>query len=582
MAVKVAEGVIEIKADAAGVPRQIRNAVDGAGPEFDESGRRSGGRILGGIGLALGAAAVTAIGIGVGQAISAGIRTGFDFTLEGIGLARDLNETRNAVGEVFGAETAREIEQWASGANRNLGQTQQQALAAAQNFGIFGKSAGLVGGDLADFSIEMTNLSSDLASFQNTTPQEAIDALGAALRGESEPIRRYGVLLDDATLKARALEMGIISTTNQALTPQQRVLAAQAEILAQTSTQQGDFARTSGDLSNQQRILAASFDEAKARLGTALLPALTTLTTFANDSLIPALNEIIDEVGPEMGEAFVDMVPGIIDLVEALVPLMPLLIDLAISALPGVIATVEALVPLITWWAEESVAVMDFTALLFEMLNGDVSVTDFMSRVDALGGTFGDVAQGFVDFITDLTTGTNQLATDVGIGVGNVVNFFATLPDRIQFYIDIMVSRAQKWGNNIMREFLVGIETMTKPITDAVGGIMDKVRGFFPSSPAKFGAFAGEGWTALGRSGEAIIDQFTSRMNPVIPLRIDGAGLDASARSLASRFDMRGTTGAGGASGSGATVTVQQTIQTADPMLGGRLAAREITKYLGV
>ena len=27
--------------------------------------------------------------------------------------------------------------------------------------------------------------------------EEAVEALGAALRGESEPIRKYGVLLDD-------------------------------------------------------------------------------------------------------------------------------------------------------------------------------------------------------------------------------------------------------------------------------------------------------------------------------------------------------------------------------------------------
>ena len=582
MAVKVAEGVIEIKADAGGVSRQIRTSLDQAGPDLDESGRRSGGRILGGIGLALGAAAVTAIGVGVGQAISAGIRTGFDFTLEGIGLATDLNETRNAVGEVFGAETAREIEQWASGANRNLGQTQQQALAAAQNFGIFGQSAGLAGGDLADFSIEMTNLASDLASFQNTTPQEAIDALGAALRGESEPIRRYGVLLDDATLKARALEMGIIDTTNQALTPQQRVLAAQAEILAQTSTQQGDFARTSGDLSNQQRILAASFDEAKARLGTALLPALTTLTTFANDELIPILNDVVDEVGPVLGDAIAESTPHIIELVEAIVPLIPPLVELAIAAIPGVVQAVEILSPLLIEMIDLWDGTFTVVDTFFQFINGDLTIEELGERMDGLGGVFWDTVRGIGLALGRAAGGFFRFATDVGAKVGEVVSFFTTLPDRIQFYIDIMVSRAQKWGHNIMREFLVGIQAMTKPITDAVGGIMDKVRGFFPSSPAKFGAFAGEGWTALGRSGEAIIDQFTSRMDPVIPLRIDDAGLDASARSLASRFDMRGTTGAGSAGGNGPTVTLQQTIQTADPMLGGRLAARELTKYLGV
>ena len=42
----------------------------------------------------------------------------------------------------------------------------------------------------------------DLASFHNTSPEEAIEAIGSAFRGEAEPMRKYGVLLDDASLSA--------------------------------------------------------------------------------------------------------------------------------------------------------------------------------------------------------------------------------------------------------------------------------------------------------------------------------------------------------------------------------------------
>ena len=75
------------------------------------------------------------------------------------------------------------------------------------------------------------------------------------MRGEAEPLRQYGVLLDDASLRQAALELGIISTTKNALTPQQKVLAAQALIYQQTGTAQGDFARTSDGLANKTRIL---------------------------------------------------------------------------------------------------------------------------------------------------------------------------------------------------------------------------------------------------------------------------------------------------------------------------------------
>ena len=193
-----------------------------------------------------------------------------------IGVASDLAETQSKVQQIFGA-SADQINAFASTADQALGQSKQQALDAAATFAIFGKSAGLQGPQLAGFSTQLTGLATDLASFHNTTPQEAIEAIGAALRGESEPIQKYGVLLNDATLRNEALKMGLIKTTSQALTPQQKVLAAQAVILAQTKDAQGDFARTSGGLANQQRIMAAEVENAKAKIGAGLLPVILQL-----------------------------------------------------------------------------------------------------------------------------------------------------------------------------------------------------------------------------------------------------------------------------------------------------------------
>ena len=190
---------------------------------------------------------------------------------DSVAAASDLAEEVSKAGVVFG-DSADEINAWAESAASAFGQSQRQATAAASNFALFGKSAGLTGDDLMDFSTSFTELASDLASFNNTSPEDAIEALGAALRGESEPIRRYQVLLDDATLRQRALELGIIETTKNALTPQQRVLAAQAEIFAQTTVAQGDYARTSDGLANSQRNLAANLENVKATLGEALLP----------------------------------------------------------------------------------------------------------------------------------------------------------------------------------------------------------------------------------------------------------------------------------------------------------------------
>jgi hypothetical protein len=130
--------------------------------------------------------------------------------------------------------------------------------------------------DLAGFSNDFTALASDLASFNNTTPEQAVQAIGAALRGESEPLRQYGVLLNDAALKAAALELGIYDGSG-ALTDQQKILAAQKVIFEQTTDAQGDFARTSDGLANSQRTLTAQMDNLQVSIGQALLPVVEAI-----------------------------------------------------------------------------------------------------------------------------------------------------------------------------------------------------------------------------------------------------------------------------------------------------------------
>lgn len=196
--------------------------------------------------------------------------------------ASDLQESTTKIAAIFGdAQTA--VQEFASGGAKALGQSKLEVLDAAATFGTFGKAAGLSGKDLAKFSTGFASLSTDFASFFNSSPEEAVEAIGSALRGEAEPIRKYGILLDDATLRQEALRLGLIKTTKQALTPQQKVLAAQASIYKQSKDAQGDFARTSGGLANQTRILKAQYVDIRSELGTKLLPVVTDVVSATSD-----------------------------------------------------------------------------------------------------------------------------------------------------------------------------------------------------------------------------------------------------------------------------------------------------------
>lgn len=243
--------------------------------------------VLGGVGSALGGLGKIAL-----TAAAGGLAALTYGTVKAIGAASDLSETYNKVDVVFG-DASTTIKAFASDAALSLGQTTQQALDAASTFGVFGKAAGLVDKPLADFSTGLTGLASDLASFYNADPSEVIVALGAGLRGESEPLRKFGILMDDATLRAKALELGIVSTTKDALTPQQRVLAAQAVIMDQTAIAQGDFARTSDGLANSQRILQAELGNLSATWGSIFLPIAQTVVGFLAHDVLPPFASLI-------------------------------------------------------------------------------------------------------------------------------------------------------------------------------------------------------------------------------------------------------------------------------------------------
>ena len=238
---------------------------------------------------------------GLGALLGGGLAFGGGFVLlnklkAGFDEAVDLNEALNKTREIFG-DAAGDIEAFTQNSVEALFITQSVALEGAANFGIFGKAAGLAGEDLSDFSIELLTLATDLASFNNTTVDDAIVSLSAALRGESEPIRRYGVLLNQAVLQQRALSEGIIQEI-RVLTPAERVLAAYAEILAQTTDAQGDAARTADDFANSSRRAAAASVETFAAIAENLIPIAEIITNAALPSFQGLTAFIRDEVGP--------------------------------------------------------------------------------------------------------------------------------------------------------------------------------------------------------------------------------------------------------------------------------------------
>jgi hypothetical protein len=210
---------------------------------------------------------------------------------DSIKAASDLNETVDKTRITFGGSFAA-IDAWSKGSASAFGVSRRAALDYASTFGGLFMNFGLAEDAATDMSKKFVELAADMASFSNATPEEALDALRSGLIGESEPLRRFQVNLSEARVAQKALSLGIYDGVG-ALTDAQKAQARYAIILDDTSRQHGNFALTSKGLANQQRIMAAQFENLAGKLGQVLLPIMTAAVgaaaTFAEnfESMIP-------------------------------------------------------------------------------------------------------------------------------------------------------------------------------------------------------------------------------------------------------------------------------------------------------
>lgn len=174
--------------------------------------------------------------------------------------ASDLAESASKVRVVFGP-AAKEVQDFAKTTARSMGISKSEALAAAGTFGNLFTALKIGQGDSARMSTTLVKLAGDLASFNNVSPEEALQALRSGLVGETEPLKRFGVNMNEATLQTKALELGLIRSEKEALTPAAKAQAAYALIMEQTKAAQGDYSRTSDGLANRLRTIGAVFKD---------------------------------------------------------------------------------------------------------------------------------------------------------------------------------------------------------------------------------------------------------------------------------------------------------------------------------
>ena len=151
--------------------------------------------------------------------------------------ASDAQQAAGAVETVFGTYADQAKNNAASAAqNVGLASTKYNELAATVGSQL--KTMGQPMEGLAGQTDELVTLGADLAATYGGTTADAVAAVSSLLRGERDPIERYGVAIKEADVQAQKAAMGLSGLTGEA-DKQATAQATLALLSKQTSAAQG-------------------------------------------------------------------------------------------------------------------------------------------------------------------------------------------------------------------------------------------------------------------------------------------------------------------------------------------------------
>lgn len=213
--------------------------------------------------------------------------------------ASDYEENLNKIDVAFG-DSSQVVKDWANTAGTEFGLSKVQATDAASAFGALGKGIGLTDSEAADMSTTLAGLSADLGSYFNVGVDESSKALEGIFTGESEALKKFGVVMTDTNLKQFAEDQGLVWSE---MSQTEKTMLRYQYVLEMTKDAQGDFARTSDGTANSTKIFQASLQDLGTSIGTNLLPIITPiiqkLTEWINkfQELSPETQKIITIIG---------------------------------------------------------------------------------------------------------------------------------------------------------------------------------------------------------------------------------------------------------------------------------------------
>lgn len=194
--------------------------------------------------------------------------------------ASKMDELANVTRQVFESST-KEIEQWAKTIDKEVGRSIYQMQNFASVYGSMFKGAGFDTSFFKKISKDLATFTADFSSFFNVTDDEAFTAIKGALTGETEALKRYGLILNDTTMAEYALSQGIKEKW-QNLDTATKMQLRYNKLMEMTTYIQGDASRTIDGYANSLKKAEGLIDNIATAIGHKLLPFATKVVHMFN------------------------------------------------------------------------------------------------------------------------------------------------------------------------------------------------------------------------------------------------------------------------------------------------------------
>lgn len=439
--------------------------------------------------------------------------------------ASDAAELQSAFDFTFGNMSS-QMNRWAENTGDAMGRATQEMQEGALAFGQLFNAAAPNEAAAARLSQQFTELAQDAASFYNTDFDTAMGKIRSGLTGEAEPLRDFGVFLNEAAVKAKGLELGLVSAGEE-MNEYGKVMARAAVIAEGLNAAQGDVERTSSSLANRIRKIKGDIQELATEIGQYLEPYAQKLAGAV---------EYLVEKFKNLPEGVKKAMVGFGLFLAVLGPLSLALSGLAIVALPLFLVKLGGIFPIISLVINPIGtlfvmlgklitelggvgAVLSRVLPLFLRLLGPVGavITLFMLFGDSIAAglkKFGDaVSEAVGPRIQEMFARIGEIAGNVraaldDLAQSEVGQFFAWLTKELGKFVEFYF---QFWGT-MFGQAVAGAIDVLNGFLEFLSGMVDFARDLFS------GNWQGAWDTAVDVVGRAMIriGNWISNMFPLL------------------------------------------------------------------